>query len=283
MVVVRPDWAGGASVNPTPVRNKPRPSSPGGNTFNTKPRPTSPGGNTNIAPKPVQYYQPAPVNYYRPPVTYNQAPAYNPPPAGSWSQQPANQNFGGGQAQLMPNIPFPRIAAPLPPPPPPEPPQPIKGGREWFNALTDVSKRNEENRWLGGDSDYAAQIGEYDRALQSFIDRITKRKQLFDQDALDATNATNENEGMAQNTLGEDFAARGLSFSGLFDQSKEENANRFRQARTNIGKIQTANKNEADNSLKDYRSENTIGRGNARRAALQRMAADQALKDANNF
>lgn len=224
----------------------------------------SQGAGTNPSPITVPSYQaqwnPQPV--YQAPAPVWQAPAETMP--NNLGPGPIGGGFGQPSA-------------------PPPPPGPIVGGREWFNALGASAKANEENKWLGGDSDYASQIGEYDRALQSFIDRITKRKEVFDQDAADATAMTNRNEGTAQNALGEDFAARGLSYSGLFDQSKEQNAGRFRDARTNIGKIQTTNKNQADNDLKDYRSENTIGRGNARRAALQRMAADQALKDANNF
>lgn len=230
----------------------------------------SQGAGTNPAPISVPSYQAQwnPQPAYQAPAPVWQQPYV--PPANNW----APQNFN--QQAFAP-------AAPAPPPPPPEPPKPVVGGREWFNALGAGAKKAEENKWLGGDSDYASQIGEYDRALQSFIDRITKRKEIYDQDAEDSVAATYKNEGLTQNSLGEDFAARGMSFSGLFDQSKEQNAGRFRDARTNIGKIQTTNKNEADNSLKDYRSENTVGRGNARRAALQRMAADQALKDANNF
>jgi hypothetical protein len=296
-MVVRPDWAGGSSVNPSkPKPYVPRPSSPGGNTFNTKPRPSSPGGNTHIAPKPIQYYQPAPVNYYKPPTTYSQAPAYNAPPAGSWSQQPVNSGWGG--AQTMPYYPpftgntpgfgggggggFSSIQNTAPAAPPPPPP-PVVGGAKWFSALGPEAKEAEKKKWLGGDSDYAAQIGEYDRALQAFIDRITKQKSLFEQDATDSIATTNKNEGVTLNNLGEDFGARGLSFSGLFDKSLEEGRGRFREARTNIGKIKERNVTDATNREKDYRAENQIGRGNARRAALQRMAAEQALKDANAF
>jgi len=230
----------------------------------------SQGAGTNAAPISVPSYQ----------AQWNPQPVYQ-APAPAW-QAPAQtmpfQPFGPGDGGALGNS----IGAGIPSAPPPPPP-PVVGGAEWYSKLGPTAKIAEQNKWLGGDSDYAAQIGEYDRALQSFIDRITKRKQVFDQDAADATSMTNRNEGVAQNALGEDFAARGLSYSGLFDQSKEQNAGRFRDARTNIGKIQTTNKNQADNDLADYRSENTIGRGNARRAALQRMAADQALKDANNF
>ena len=223
----------------------------------------------------------------------NAAPIASPSYQAQWNPQPVYQApapVWQAPAETMPFQPFPSLGggagfnnAPAAPPAPPPPPPMAIGGREWFSKLGATAKRAEENKWLGGDSDYAAQIGEYDRALQSFIDRITKRKEIFDQDAADSTAMTNKNEGMTLDNLGQDFAARGLSFSGLFDQGQEESRGRFRDARTGISKIQNANKSEADNQLGDYRSENQIGRGNARRAALQRMAADQALKDANNF
>jgi hypothetical protein len=193
---------------------------------------------------------------------------YNPQPVQSAPAPPYQAPFNPGQ---------------MAPEAPPAPPAPVVGGREWYNGLGASQRAATDQEWLGGDSDYAAQIGEYDRALQSFIDRITKRKALFDQDATDSVEATNKNETLSMNNLGEDFGARGLSFSGLFDQSKEQGMGRFRDTRTNITKQRDRNKTDADNQQKDYQSENQIGRGNARRAALQRMAADQALKDANNF
>lgn len=225
----------------------------------------SQGAGTNAAPISVPSYQ----------AQWNPQPVYQ-APAPVWQAPAAQQPFQQQSFAPIDNTP---PAPPAPPPPPPD----VVGGAKWFSKLGPTAKDAERNKWLGGDSDYAAQIGEYDRALQSFIDRITKRKAAFDTDASDSLASTNKNEGLAQNSLGEDFAARGLSYSGLFDQSKEQNAGRFRDARTNITKIQASNKNQADNDLSDYRSENTVGRGNARRAALQRMAADQALKDANNF
>lgn len=229
----------------------------------------SPGAGSNAspitAPSYVAQYNPQPIQ--QAPAPQWQAP-YDP------GAQTLPFQYQPGPAQSF---------APQAPPEPPPPPPPVVGGREWYGKLGASAKQFQDNKWLGGDSDYTSQIGEYDRALQSFIDRITKRKEIFDQDAVDSTAATNKNEGMSMNNLGEDYAARGLAFSGLFDQGIEEGRGRFRDARTNITKMQGANKTEADNQLKDYRSENTIGRGNAKRASLQRMAADQALKDANNF
>jgi hypothetical protein len=147
--------------------------------------------------------------------------------------------------------------------------------------LGPTAKEAQRNQFLGGDSDYAAQIGQYDRALAQFVDRISKQKKLFEQDATDAIQTTGQNEGMTLNNMGEDFGARGLSYSGLFDQEKQQTQGRFNETRGNIGKQKTRNITDASNREADYRSENQVSRGNARRAALQRMAAEQALKDAN--
>ncbi len=214
---------------------------------------TPPAG-TNPSPIEVPSFQ---AQYNPQPVQQAPAPAYQQP----WNPGVANE------------------APSAPPPPPP----PVVGGREWYNALGSSQRTEEDTKWLGGDSDYASQIGEYDRALQSFIDRITKRKALFEQDATDSIETTNKNEGVALNNLGEDFGARGLSYSGLFDQGIQQGQGRFQEARTNIGKIKDRNVTDATNQQKDYQSENQIGRGNARRSALQRMAAEQALKDAGGY
>jgi hypothetical protein len=139
----------------------------------------------------------------------------------------------------------------------------------------------EDQKWLGGDSDYAAQIGEYDRALQSFIDRITAQKAMFGKDAEESIDTTNQNKGMTLDNLGEDFGARGLSYSGLFGQESQNTGKRFDDSITGITKIRDRNITDASNREKDYRAENQVGRGNARRSALQRMAAEQALKDAS--
>ena len=213
---------------------------------------TPPAG-TNPSPITVPSFQ----------AQYNPAPVQNAP-------GPVGGGFNPGPANFAPE-------APAPPPPP------VVGGREWYSSLGASQRAAEDQKWLGGDSDYASQIGEYDRALQAFVDRITKRKALFEQDATDSIETTNKNEGVSLNNLGEDFGARGLSYSGLFDQGIEQGKGRFREARTNIGKIKDRNVSDATNQEADYRSENQIGRGNARRAALQRMAAEQALKDANAF
>lgn len=222
---------------------------------------STPYAGTNPTPIQTPAYNPAP---YVPPYV----PPYQPPAQQFY--QPAPMNFPAQQ----------NFEPPAPPPPPP-PPKPPVGGREWYQSLSPEARIAEEKKWLGGDSDYTSQIGEYNRALNAFVDRIAKQKKLFEDDERVGLESTTKNEGMTLNNLGEDFGARGLSYSGLFDQEKQRTGDRFDETRGNITKNRVRNVTDASNREADYRSENQVGRGNARRAALQRMAAEQALKDAN--
>jgi hypothetical protein len=144
-----------------------------------------------------------------------------------------------------------------------------------------TGRASADESWLGGDSDYTAQLGEYDRALSDFINRITAQKDNFDLDADNAILAVGKNQGIAGNQLGEDFGARGMSFSGLFDKSRNDLNNRFSEQKSNVENVRTKNKSDADNRLADYKAENSIGRSNAKRSALTRMAAQQAMIDSN--
>lgn len=205
-------------------------------------------------------------------------PAYTPPyqaPTSYGYDLPMNTavpdtaNFGG----MPPNQGI--QAAPAP-----EVPQgPIVGGRQWYNQLSAGDQVAQDNQYLGGDSDYNAQMGEYDKALNAFIDRITKQKQLFEQDGIDATASVDANQNQTLNGLGEDFGARGMSYSGLFDQTKNQNIGRFNETKAGITKNTSRNKTEADNRQADYSAENELGRGNAKRSALNRMANRQSIID----
>lgn len=165
------------------------------------------------------------------------------------------------------------------PPPAAPPPAPPVGGRQWYGGLDEGSRAAQDQSWLGGDSDYTSQIAEYDRALQTFIDRIMNQKKMFNQDADDAVASTGRNQAMSLDSLGEDFGARGLSYSGMFDTTKNQTNERFNEAKGGIEKVRGRNLSDADNREADYRSENAISRGNAERSSLSRQAQRQALLD----
>lgn len=163
--------------------------------------------------------------------------------------------------------------------PPPVPAGPVQGGREWYNNLDQGGKQAQDAKWLGGDSDYTAQISEYEKALQSFVDRIANQRKGFKEDRDLSIGATDRNQNQSLDNLGEDFGARGLSYSGLFDTSKNEVNTRFNDAKAGIGRMYSQNDSDAVNREKDYRAENAISRGNAERASLSRQAQRQALID----
>lgn len=190
---------------------------------------------------------------------------------------PSYQQQYPSAAQSPANIaaPAPAPAAPAAPPPP----APPVGGKTWYSGLDQGARAAQDQSWLGGDSDYTAQISEYDKALQSFIDRIAGQKKMYNQDAEDALSSTGRNQTMSLDNLGEDFGARGLSYSGLFDQTKNQTNDRFNEAKGGIEKVRARNLTDASNRQSDYESENQISRGNAERASLARQAQRQALLD----
>lgn len=158
---------------------------------------------------------------------------------------------------------------------------PARGGRQEYEAMDPGMQAATDQQWLGGDSDYTAQLGEYDRALQDFITRITGQKDNFELDRKNAEGANNRNMETSTNQLGEDFGARGMSYSGLAAKSQGDLRGRFEEQGKNINLVAQRNNDDADNRRKDYEAENTIGRGNAKRSALARMAAQQSITDSN--
>ncbi len=218
----------------------------------------------------IQTYSPA-TGYS--PVAGTNSSYSNMAPVGSQSvYQPPQQGVTGGTWAQPP-------AAPVGPPAPPAPPPPPTGGRTWFNGLDAAGQAAERQSWLGGDSDYTSQIGEYDKALQTFVDRIANQKKMFTQDADDAVASTVRNQGTSLNQLGEDFGARGLSFSGMFDTARNQTNERFNEAKGGIEKVKSRNLADASNREADYRTENQISRGNAEKSSLNRQAQRQALLD----
>lgn len=156
---------------------------------------------------------------------------------------------------------------------------PVQGGREWYNQLGAGAQAQQDQSWLSGDSDYTAQIAQYDKALQSFIDRIANQRKGFNDDAKLAMDATSRNQDMSLDNLGEDFGARGMLYGGVFDKSSQETNQRFNDAKSGIERIRTKNVADANARESDYRAENEISKSNAQRASLGRQAQRQALID----
>lgn len=208
------------------------------------------------APAPRRKAAPAPIRKAAP-IRKKAAPA---PRRSVAPVQKKKQSYSGGTggSYSAPNTakmavasslaPDPVITAPAPPKPP------------------------SDKEWLAGDSAYNDQLSEYDRALQEYLARIASKEGEVNQDASIALQANARNQNMGLNNNAEDFAARGMINSGLFANSAEQLNDRYGESRSAI----ETNKGRQLGSLTDerdtYRRENELGRGNARRQALQRMA-----------
>lgn len=239
------------------------------------PRVSTTSGATGVATpyagsNPTPITAPSYLNYYNPPAAPAPAPStgmYN-PGVTDWG----SVGGGGGTSAA--------VSAPVEPPPPPPPPV---GGRVWYSKLSDAQKKAEDEKYLRGDSDYTEQIAAYTKALDDYTKRIGTRKEQFGLDADVATKSTNKNKEYSLNSLGEDFGARGLSYSGMFDTEMNRAGERFSEALKGILTARDRNISDATNELADYSSENQIGRGNARRSALLRMAQNQNLIDTSAY
>lgn len=196
-------------------------------------------------------------NNYVPP-----APVYNPPPAPVYNAPAPIYGGGGGGGGFVGG--GQTFSAPAPPPPPPPPSRPAR-----LSAAD----------WLEGDSAYQDQMSEYDRALKTFIGRITKEKEQFNLDNDVAVKGNARNRGVAMDDQAEDFAARGMINSGVFGQESQQLGDRFNEQDSLLARILQRQMSDAGNRQEDFQTETQLGRGNAKRSALARMAAKQAIMD----
>lgn len=206
----------------------------------------------------------APKKVYRAPAPKKKAPAkktyvapkktYSAPKRTTTTKRaPAKANsFSGNNLSNQSSRISSNSAPAYTPPPPPKPPT--------------------EAEWLAGDTAYQDQTSEYEKALQDFVARIAEREGEIKQDADLAIQANQRNQTQGLNSNAEDFASRGMINSGLFADSAEQLSDRYNEAR---GSIET-NRGRQIGALADeretYQRENELGRNNARRQALQRMA-----------
>jgi len=221
----------------------------------------------------------APLTFDQPAVsTYNPNTGYTP-----WSGTPTGPNvysyqgatYPAAQQNFVPQQPSPMDFQPTPD----VPAGPAAGGRTEYNSFNPQQQEAANNAWLGGDSDYTAQMGAYQRALEDFIGRITGQIQNYQTDAESAIGTNKQNELMSSNSLGEDFGSRGLINSGMFGTAQDRLGQRFAQGRTNIEKNRDTNVLAKRGEQADYTAENAIGQQNARRASLLNMANRQNLID----
>lgn len=251
--------------NPAPQRNvvnKPFNPAPAP-VYRATPSPNRVDRATPVYRAPAPVYAPAPQQQaYRAP-----APVYQPAQINSYSPPAQQQAFRASPtAQNMPyQVPTPS----LPPATFAEPIEPPKPPRKIYN----------KDSWLAGDSDYKEQVTEYDRAINSFRNRINAKKAEFDEDYKQAEGTTQKNRDFTLNDLGEDFGSRGLAYSGLFDQAKERTNDQFRQQIANLVNLKQRQTTDADEEFADFGTETNLRKANALRQAIARMAQAQALSD----
>ncbi len=250
-MVVRSDWSGGKTS--------------GAGTGIT----ADPNAQLSFAQPMVQTY--APDTGWSQPAGNTAAPYANPAPVGS---QSAYQNNAWSPPAAGP-------ADPAPSPGPAAPAAPVNNphGAKAYSQMDAAGQQGAQTNWLGGDSDYAAQIGEYNKALQDFTDRIANQKTGFKTDTDNAIAANDKNLNLSSNQLGEDFGARGMAYSGLWDKSLHLMQDRYKEQGTNIGTVGAKNQTDADNRLADFSNQNGVDQANAKRAALGRMFQNQQLAD----
>lgn len=220
-----------------------------------------PNAKLSFAQPMVQTYSPA--TGWDQPAGNVSAPYANPAPVGSQAV------YNGGWQQPA------AAEAPAAPAAPVNNPN----GARAYAGMDAAGQQAVQTNWLGGDSDYAAQLGEYNKALQDFTSRITNQKQGFTTDTNNAIAANSKNDVLSGNQLGEDFGARGMSYSGLFDKSKNLMHDRYLDQEKNINNVGQKNQTDADNRLADFSNQNSVDIANAKRAALGRLFQQQQLAD----
>lgn len=151
------------------------------------------------------------------------------------------------------------------------------GGAPGGSFAPPAPPRMSEADWLKGDAEFNAQQNEYNRALELFKTRINKKKGAFEDDYKESSRVTGLNKQQTMTGVGEDFAARGMAYSGLFDSARTDTENVFKRQLGNLELVRNRNKSQADDDLADYQQEIDLSRGNAKRNALARFANQQSL------
>lgn len=130
------------------------------------------------------------------------------------------------------------------------------------------------------DSIYTDQKSAYANALKKYVDDSNRQKGVLQADAGTARQGINRNQTLGMTGMGEDFAARGLSNSGMYlDQMDKGNA-QYGLQKTNVAHGLTNSLGDLAFRRSKYEAENGANGTNiqaARREAYARLAAAQNL------
>lgn len=197
---------------------------------------------------------PAPVFQprYKAPPTYQFAP--NAGPNNIWS---GGGNSGGGGFSLPAG---PAYSAPAPAPAPiPEPP------RETY-SLSDPN-----SRIAGVDSTFRDQESMYNESLKKFIADIGRRRDTLKSDTTKAQEGVARNKDLGLKGIGEDFASRGLGYSGLFADASQKGTEAYERQNTSLIDAQTTGLGDLSFTENKEKSDNTARIQAAKRDALYRL------------
>lgn len=209
---------------------------------------------------PVPYtWSAAPTDY-----SWQQPPAPAPAPAQTFQTLPnvvsgpvfngggSVGGVGGGSFAASP------AAAPAPPPPP------------------DYSKMSDGDL-QALDSGFMDQKSLLNEALVKYLADYEAQKKGFKSDYETAGAGINRNEIAGRTQIGEDFAARGLGRSGLYDQANmDARAAYGRQRDANDASFADRNRT-ADFNKGTFERSNTANLAAARKDAIARLTANQSL------
>lgn len=220
------------------------------------------------APKP--YVTPLPVTpSYVPSPTVTQSPYYVPPsaPVNNWNT--GQQSFGGGgMATTMNSAP----AAPVDPPKPPPPPK---------KTVDDFAKLYDTNQELAAvDSTFAEQRSLYAQLLKKYLADHDVNMKNIGEDARLGKEGIEKNRVRGLTSLNEDFAARGLGYSGLVAKEHDDTSQAFKKQDANVDLQRVRGETDLNSRKNKYVGENGENGSNmsaARREAYARLVAKQDI------
>ena len=203
-----------------------------------------------------------PVGTYYPPNPVYQAPAW---------QAPA-QTYQAAYQPAVTNITPMAAAAPVDPPKPPPPPK---------KTVDDFAKLYDTNQELAAvDSTFAEQRSLYADLLKKYIADYEVQKKNVNTDADLGIEGIKKNKVNGLTSLNEDFAARGLGYSGLQAKEHGNASSAYDKQSSNVELGRTRSVNDLDFRKNKYvgeNGENGSNMGAARREAYARLVAKQDI------
>lgn len=131
--------------------------------------------------------------------------------------------------------------------------------------------------YLGGDDTYQSQMAAYKKALSNYKTQMTERQDEYNQDYARRTTDLGITEDRNRSDQQDDYAGRGLYFSGLYGKALGDLTTDFdrRQGDMDLAKQQWLNGVNRDYT--NFQEENDLNEQKAKQDALQRRALQYNL------